>query len=480
MPDGVDPVTGEVTDDYYQPDNPAAIDRGDLVDLEHKAAALTASKQARDAPERAPAFDLERDDFWTARTELERLRQFARARFASPWATLGVALARVIVHIQPNYVLPPTIGGDASLNLFVGIVAPSGSGKGAADSVSKAAIRFPAVDQVDEMPVGSGEGLAHAYVHYVPGKGKEKGGIEQHATRALFSVHEVDTLTALKGRQGSTLLPQLRSAWMGERLGFQNADPTRRLNLRPHSYRLCLTVGIQPTRADVLLDDADGGTPQRFLWMPGTDPNVPDDDQQPPEQIQWRPPDTQGHAINYDTGHYAIPVCDQAITAIKAAARARMRGDVEALDGHALLCRLKTAAALGFLDRRAEVTEQDWQLAGIVMEISNHTRAGIQQQLTATHRDNTKARGRTEGLRQLAAEEVRTEVATKRISRAILSKTGTDWTPRSALRKTLPGRDREHFDGAIDRLLTAGLIDCEDLEYNGAKGARYRRAGGTS
>jgi hypothetical protein len=61
---------------------------------------------------------------------------------------------------------------------------------------------------------------------------------------------------------------------MGEALGFAYANATRRISLEAHSYRLGLVVGVQPERAGALLDGSDGGTPQRFVWLPATDPNL--------------------------------------------------------------------------------------------------------------------------------------------------------------------------------------------------------------
>jgi hypothetical protein len=76
--------------------------------------------------------DLDPDSvFWEARPELAAIRQYARAAMASPWAVLGCTLARVALSVPPVVVLPP-VGNDssavASLNLFVGLVAPSGVG----------------------------------------------------------------------------------------------------------------------------------------------------------------------------------------------------------------------------------------------------------------------------------------------------------------------------------------------------------------
>jgi len=77
---------------------------------------------------------------------------------------------------------------------------------------------------------------------------------------------------------------------MGEPLGFSYADPAKALPIAPHSYRMGLVLGVQPGRAGPLLKDADGGTPQRFVWLPATDPYAPD--RPPPGGLQpsWSPP----------------------------------------------------------------------------------------------------------------------------------------------------------------------------------------------
>lgn len=415
-------------------------------------------------------------EFWAARECLAHFRVFARARRASPFAVLGCALVRVVAHVEPFLVLPPNVGGDVSLNLFLGLVGPSGGGKGAAEAAAKDAIRF--TTPLVEAGVGSGEGIAHTYQRSVPGEKGKKPVLEQHNTRALFRAPEVDTLGALKGRQGSTLLPQLRDAWMGDNLGFAYADVTRRLDLKQHSYRLCLIVGVQPERAAVLLDDADGGTPQRFLWMPTVDPFVPDQAPIAPPPMEWRCPPfgvTSGPRTH-------LRICGVASAAIDHAAVQRHRGAVEALDGHSLLARLKVAAALGLLDGRAEVREDDWQLAGTVMAVSDATRGAVVRTLTERKHVANLARGKAEGERAAVAEQIREESATQRVCRAVrnsLAKQQSgDWTSHSELRGRLASKDRPHFDGAVDRLLDAGQMEAETYEYKGQSGRRYRLPGG--
>src|SRR5690606_19734339 len=138
--------------------------------------------------------------FWNARDILTHIRAFARARRASPWAVFAIVAARAICTIPPHYVLPAIIGGQASLNLFVGIVARSGGGKGASEAAATDALD---VGPVHTAGVGSGEGILHQYVRYQPPKKDIPAQIVQHNTSVLFTASEVDTLSALHQRQGS-------------------------------------------------------------------------------------------------------------------------------------------------------------------------------------------------------------------------------------------------------------------------------------
>lgn len=216
--------------------------------------------------------------FWTARPELERLRTFARSRCVGPWSMLGAVLARVIATIPPNVVLPPTIGSEASVNLFVALVAPSGFGKNASEEA--AADFLDSEAWVHVATPGSGEGILKQYAY------KKKTEQINVRNSVMFSVGEVDTFAALKARGGSTLMPELRKAWMGERLGFAWADVEKAVVVMGHRYRMSMIVGVQPGRSRTLLEDADGGTPQRYIWLPTTDPDAPDEPPAEPDALR--------------------------------------------------------------------------------------------------------------------------------------------------------------------------------------------------
>jgi len=402
------------------------------------------------------------DAFWDARPHHALIRQWAQARRASPWAVLGCVLARTTTLIPPFHILPPLTGGQASLNLFIGLVGPSGSGKGAADAVARELLDTPPITQA---PLGSGEGIAHQYMRRLTAK--EGGGTEMHTREVLFTLNEIDTLAALHGRQGSTVLAELRRAWMGEQLGFAYVDPAKRLPVDPHTYRFTLIAGIQPGRAAILLDDADGGTPQRFTWLPATDPDAPEKAPPPPKRITWEPPRTPFKAGQY--GGSEMGVCAAAAETIDSNRYARLKGDGHALDGHGLLARLKIAAALTWLDNRHDIEDADWQLAGTVMQISDDTRASCVTTLHQAARASSIGRAEGEAERQIIISERVDDAAAKRVARAItraLRHAGPDGLTRSAARKAVTSRDRGHFDDAIHRLAEAGRIHL-DTAFDG-------------
>jgi hypothetical protein len=407
-------------------------------------------------------------DFWTARPHLARIHGWARARMAAPTAVLAVALARVIAATPSQVVLPPIIGGEVSLNVFFALVGNAGGGKGAAERAGAAAVDVSGGVEFHETSAGSGEGIAHLFMR------RNKQQVVQHTHAALLSVAEVDTLAGLKHRQGSTLMPELRKAWMGEPLGFAYADPAKRLPVKAHQYRLNMLVGVQPTRAAVLVDDADGGTPQRYVWLATTDPAMPDDTPDPPPRISWKPP-----SINA-SGLTVIPVCEEATSTIRGAHLARQRGDGDALDGHALLCRLKVAAALGILDHRVEVNAEDWRLAGLVMQQSDATRSRVVERLRAGRRQANIAQGEAEATREVIKRRVVEDAEVQRACQAItrhLRRAG-GWVNHGEVRKAVTGSLRGHFEQAMENLTSAGQIDSDQATIKGQDTTRYRLAKG--
>lgn len=406
------------------------------------------------------------DQLWQERPILEHLHTYARARRVSPWAVLGYALAQAVTATPPSVALPPIIGGYASLNLFVGIVGPSGAGKGAAFAVAREALN---VGDITTLNPGSGEGIIHAYVK------RTQGALDQHTTAVLFNVPEIDTLAAVGSRQGSTVMPILRSGWSGEQIGTQTADISRRVHVADHAYRMCMVAGIQPGRAGSLLDDADGGTPQRFLWLPATDPGMPDvaPDAPTPQRLKNLGQIVVNGFVD-GRGLVAMTVCQTAKDTITEAHLARVRGDGEALDGHALLTRLKVAAALAILEGRQDVTDEDWRISRTITRVSDATRASVVAHRSAALAKSNEARAKGEAERQIIVSETVAEKAVAKVARSVLRHLdggeGT-WAP---LRKLLRSTDRPYFEEAVDHLVKSGQISVENITGSGTEGRVLR------
>lgn len=423
-------------------------------------------------PAEAERIENVREHFWKSRPILTHIQQFARARLVAPWATLGAVLAHVVAATPPRIQLPATIGAEASLNLFIGLVGAAGAAKGASEKAARRAVDL-GDRRAPVYPLGSGEGIAHMFM-------RNKGGeAELHNVNAVVTIQEIDTLGSLKGRQSSTIMPQLRQAAMGEQLGFFYVDESKRLMVPEHGYRLCLLAGIQPKRSGVLLseDEIDGGTPQRFVWLTCDDPDAPDEDPEEPVPILWEPPQwTQLETIGRGPDRRQImPICDTARNTIVAARKARRRGDGDALDGHALLTRLKVAAALAILDAQTSVTVDDWDLAGAVMAESDEQRARCRRALAEMSRSQNARTGEAEAHRALVIEE---RVETERLRRTAQSvkrhvaRAGDAGLTGAKLRGKL-GANATYMDQAVDLLETAGEVRCEEFEYHGQPGRRF-------
>lgn len=385
--------------------------------------------------------DLQTADWWDSRPWLRHIHTFARARMISPFALMSVVLVRAICQVPPWVTIPPIIGGRASLNLFAALIGTSGSGKTAVAAASSELM--PWADPW--VHVGSGEGLLHTYVQRVRAsaeEGETGGGRiwkqEYHRHQAAGIVDEIDTLTAIGARQGSTLISTLRSAWSGTDIGFAYADPTKRLRLDAHMYRLGLVIGGQPTRCEALFDDEDGGLPQRFIWASLMDPGAPKVLPDSPGEL---PP-----LQTYSGQHQTMTLPEVLVDAVVAARHEVLTtGDTDGLNGHAMLNRIKIAAAVAIMENRLNVSPDDWELAGQIHAASDATRAWVQsvlsQQRRALGERRAEARAHEAIVVDAALERDKTSRAAKTIARKV-HREGRG-LPHNEARKSLSSKDRK-------------------------------------
>jgi hypothetical protein len=168
-----------------------------------------------------------------------------------------------------------------------------------------------------------------------------------------------------------------------------------------------------------------------------------------------------------------MQVCEAAREVIVAAHLARSRGEGEALDGHLLLTQLKAAAALGIAEGRLSVTDEDWELADVLVRWSTSCRAAVQQSLARARQRSNLAQAMDEADRAEVVEERAIAAQQKRVVRSVLRRlAGGEWLPRHKLRGDLAGRDRQAFDPAVALLIQTGQVVQEGDGY----GTRYRLA----
>ncbi|PKQ59745.1 hypothetical protein B5566_02570 [Mycobacterium sp. MHSD3] len=396
--------------------------------------------------------DLEQD-FWTQRESLRQIYEAALTRMCAPWAVLAHCTARALALVPPRIVLPPIIGGPGSLNWFAAVATISGGGKGAASAIGRALIPAPVVTR----NLGSGEGVIGAYR---PTQAEDEN--HEHHNAVMFLADEIDTVTALGARTGSTMMGVLRSGFSGETLGFSYIARGRNTHLEAHTYRMTLVISVQPSRGGALLGDHGGGTPQRFMWFPGTDPRIAVahacDEFAPlpltlPPASAWI--EDQTLKIPGEARAYILD------TRARAA-----RGELDALDGHAVFCREKFAFALAVLDGRTSMTAQDWELSGIAAEVSTATREWVTDEAARAADDDATERGRIQGVFASAADDEKSYRADRRVQRLarwVLDKVETQgpMTP-GELRKAAAGRDRRWIDTALQALGAASLVSIGD------------------
>lgn len=345
----------------------------------------------------APLEEIE-GHFWQSRDSLKLIYDASLSKMAAPWAVLACCVARTLAQIPPDVVLPDVIGGPGSLNWFAAIVAKSGGGKGAANAVATQLVPGDILTR----GAGSGEGMIEAY--------NRKAEPQDHITAILFSVDEVDSIASMQARAGQTTMSVIRSGFSGETLGYSYRGRASE-KVDAHTYRMTMTVSVQPERAGGLFSGAGGGTPQRFQWFPGRDKRIKVD------RPMW-PTDSTGQRRslplvelrNLPYGGMSIPPEAEALI-LKAREDSNGGGNDEALDGHAAFCREKFAYSLAIMDGRPTMNSDDWKLSGIAQDVSDWCRLRAQNALAKAEASMAAERGRLRGVEGYEAEISRSVVA---------------------------------------------------------------------
>lgn len=421
-------------------------------------------------------------EFWGARDLFKQIHAAAKADGTSPDAVLGAVLARAAAMMSHRLTFHSARPG--TMQLFVNVVAPSGIGKTEAMRTASRLVLPPThlcdpygnpiPDRFKEAGLGSGEGIAEAYMgvkdvdtgefyRYGPNKGdpKTKPVRTQVRHNALLLLDEGEALTKMmKERRGATIGMVLRTAWTGGTLSQANAQETTTRHVPEGSYSLGLLIGYQPRAAQDMLADGSGGTPQRFLWLSALDPDMAEAPGRAPEPFRLPLCDGHGQAIE---GVIEFP--DVIRTALWGALRAKMRGEliVEELDSHEPLMRCKLAALLCALDGRMTVAGDDWHLAGLIWQVS----CAVRDRLLEFGRQEEAARKKREDDRHMQITEM-TEATRIEVSERVagyarrIADEAKDSHPepvrRSEARRSIKNTLRQSWDAGLAYAIARGWV----------------------
>jgi hypothetical protein len=412
------------------------------------------------------------EEFWSARPVLQHVRRAAHARVRSGDLVLGGLLCRIAALVPPHLQANTGVGSPASLNMFAGLLGPSGSGKSSASHVPKQLLPVPkGLDFLDGAPLGSGEGIAEAYMgeqavetdevyHSGPKKGERKKEVVRMQVRhnALFYADEGESLTKqLFGRLGATVGASIRAAWTGGTIGQQNGQKATTRIIAEGTYSLGIAVGFQPETALPLLDDVATGTPQRFLWVASTDPTIPRDFVDDPGPLNLT-------LFQHGFGDNArLSFATSILSEIREDDWERSTGHnrLPPLDSHKPLMRVKVASLLAILDDRVDVNVEDWQLSLVVWETSAKLRDALIEYGSRQVAEKEEKRAKAYVDREVRAHTAKTgrDHQIERVARrAAVRVHEAEGMTRADLRVAIAHRDRDFMSAALELAEARGWI----------------------
>lgn len=418
-------------------------------------------------------------EFWNSHPVLAHIRTAAWSRNRCPDVVLHTVLARIASMCPAGVACDTGVGSPATVNYYAAPVGAPATGKTTGVAIGCDLIDVPPwLDMVDQLPLGSGEGVAEVYMGTVKEKddrGKTTTVRKQVRHNAFFYVDEGEALTRTLERMGTTTGEAIRRGWSGAALGQRNATEERTRVIPKNSYSLGLVIGFQPTTIGALLADASAGTPQRFLYCWAADPNIPDVQPRWPGGIAWEPPQS------VPPGGYGI---DPAIRAeIHETDRARARGEhsVESLDAHDTLTKVKLALLLALLEQRTTIDTHDWARADLLWQTSRRVRDHLVARVKAEQEKRVRLSHEAAADRQITVLEKvdeRAMAAAKRQAVGRVARHHETHAEKSCTRRCINQGIASKYkklitiDGVLDRAIGEQLIRRVDGRFVPGKRAK--------
>jgi hypothetical protein len=419
------------------------------------------------------------EDIWETSNRLRHIHQQAQALLLPPWTFLGAVLGIVLAATGPHVTLPARIGYKGSLNLLVALVGPSGGGK----TTSVAAARdYLNQQQIPIHELGTGQGVTSGYTR-APGP-KEPEPVQFNDT-VLWLSDEIGSLTAHTGMKGSNLLPILKQAYSGSQLGARYAGRDNRRAVLAHRYRAAFLVGVQPAYAAVILNDLEGGFPQRWIWLPTHDPNVPDEPPERPPPWAWRGSQrlnahgpVEGDEEVPLQGEYQLSLLELAQQQMVRARQQRLKLAGDPMTSHRLLSQAKVAAALALLHERARIETWEWETAQLIMERSDLTRLACEAAIRKAKDAQLIGEANTEQRKAEYLEQQRSARIAQWAKRTLLRKANPDddgWVTWRVLTQAVNGDDRIHLPAVLEKLMEVGEVELRE-GFQGGSGTNRARS----
>ncbi len=447
--------------------------------------------------------------FWNATPQLQYVAAVAAEQGVSPWGVLELAQLHRLSHIPPNVVLVDRAGkpgtslvDGTSLNGFGAVVAPPGGGKSVCYRVASGILPPKSIP----VPDGTGQGILRNFAETQTVRRDEENKplpepyriTRFHRHEMTIHAPEIKSLNAEFMREGTKTDTILRSLWVGETVGMNNADLDRRVVIPPNMVRLAAAWGVQPVNAVAILSQAADGTPQRFTWAPAKECRKPSPPRTPAPQGVTFPMPTftaQGPFSSSDAtmpteirdtdGYEALPEPIWVAWSPKMRVEiTAMRAEIDALEdrepyadippdqqaaeeallmkSHLILTTIKQAAMMGFIHGRANPSDLDWDLACLQMEVSTAEMAGVWKRCVEVRYRIAEERGVDRAHEQRATRYTAAGLDASdgsRVRGRILAELGA--------RGAVPARDIKRFfksvpnqvvDAILDELVDSGAI----------------------
>lgn len=451
---------------------------GDLIELRRTDGRLTPTTEPdpTDLADPADEDPPDEDRFWDRRALFRWCWDTGAAQMIPPGAILGDVLARASAAAGHRVTLPGIIGAPTTIGLGVIVAAGTGGGKTSAAAIVADRTNLA----VHEAGLGTAEGIMDQYGEVT------KEGVMQYRRRAvLFTSDEAEAALGLAARPGSILLPVIRSMVSGAPVALTYRH--RPVKLERGQYVAAFLLAGQPQKFAPILtaDEIGGGTPQRFLWLPGGFPDCPPPGGGPPAPgkapVNLPPalggvPPTEGGLPMPGT---TIGVPEHIADEVRAARhKALTDPGTDPLQAHSMLTRLKTAAVLALIDGRTAISGDDWQDAAALDAISRATILAARAAIAEHDRQANTALAEREGQRAAVVDGARETAARGRVARRVAEHVHQHQPDggctRRCLAPALAARDRGWTDTATDLAVANGWILAQVRQDRSGRGGEVR------